>query len=176
MQARINQTLIELVFGDITKETTDAIVNAANSQLAGGAGVDGAIHAAGGPAIMAQCRQIGGCPTGQAVITTGGHLQARFVIHTVGPVWHGGAQHEPQLLKAAYQNSLQLAAKNGLQSIAFPAISCVVYGYPVHDAASIALSTCIEFAQHTSSLTLIRHVLFNQRIFDIYTRELHTIG
>lgn len=176
MQVRMNQTLLELVCGDITKETTDAIVNAANSQLAGGAGVDGAIHRAGGPAIMAQCRQIGGCPTGQAVITTGGNLQARFVIHTVGPVWHGGAQNEPQLLKAAYQNSLQLAVKNGLQSIAFPAISCGVYGYPVHDAASIALSTCIEFARHSSSLTLIRHVLFNQRIFDIYTRELHNIA
>ena len=111
MQVKINQTIIELVCGDITEESTDAIVNAANSRLAGGAGVDGAIHRAGGPAIMAECRQIGGCPTGEAVITTGGNLKARHVIHTVGPIWRGGTQNEAGLLASAYAASLKLAAK-----------------------------------------------------------------
>src|SRR5665647_2001976 len=117
MEIKINETSIVFICGDITKETTDAIVNAANSRLAGGAGVDGAIHRAGGPAIMAECRQIGGCPTGQAVITTGGTLKARYVIHTVGPIYRGGTKDEARLLASAYQNSLKLAVKNGLSLI-----------------------------------------------------------
>jgi len=171
MQTKINQTLIELVVGDITRESTDAIVNAANSRLAGGAGVDGAIHSVGGPAIMAECRKIGGCPTGQAVITTGGNLAARHVIHTVGPVYRGGAQGEAKLLASAYQNSLKLAAKHGLQSISFPAISCGVYGYPVHEAAHLALKICFDFARENTDIKTIRHVLFDQRTYDIFDRE-----
>ena len=123
MEVKINQGLIALVEGDITEEETDAIVNAANSRLSGGAGVDGAIHRAGGPSIMAECRKIGGCPTGQAVITTGGNLKAKQVIHTVGPVYQGGTKGEAELLRSAYLSSLKLAAAKGLKSIAFPAIS-----------------------------------------------------
>jgi O-acetyl-ADP-ribose deacetylase (regulator of RNase III) len=171
MQAKINQTLIELVLGDITQENTDALVNAANSRLAGGAGVDGAIHRAGGPAIMAECRKIGGCPTGQAVITTGGKLAARYVIHTVGPIYRGGTQDEARLLASAYQNSLKLACNKGLQSVSFPAISCGVYGYPIPEAAHLALKTCIEFAQENTDIQLIRHVLFDQRNYDIFAQE-----
>ncbi|MHB8137067.1 MAG: O-acetyl-ADP-ribose deacetylase [Smithellaceae bacterium] len=171
MQARFNQTIIELVTGDITLENTDAIVNAANSRLAGGAGVDGAIHRAGGPTIMAQCRQIGNCPTGQAVITTGGNLKARYVIHTVGPIYRGGTQNEARLLGSAYQNSLKLACRKGLQSVSFPAISCGVYGYPVGEAAHLALKSCIEFVQDNTDLQLIRHVLFDQRMYDMFAQE-----
>jgi len=171
MQARFNQTRIELILGDITGENTDAIVNAANSRLAGGAGVDGAIHRAGGPAIMAECRKIGGCPTGQAVITTGGNLRARHVIHAVGPIYRGGGHGEAELLISAYQNSLKLAVKNNLQSISFPAISCGIYGYPLEEAAHLALASSVDFARENTELQLIRHVLFDQRIFDIFTRE-----
>jgi O-acetyl-ADP-ribose deacetylase len=175
MQAKFNQTLIELVLGDITRENTDAIVNAANSRLAGGAGVDGAIHRAGGPAIMAQCRQIGNCPTGQAVITTGGNLNARYVIHTVGPIYRNGTQGEAGLLASAYENSLKLACKKGLQSISFPAISCGVYGYPIHEAAHLALKTCVDFAMGSKEIQLIRHVLFDQRTHDIFAQEFRKI-
>jgi O-acetyl-ADP-ribose deacetylase len=171
MKTKINQTVIELVVGDITRESTDAIVNAANSRLAGGAGVDGAIHSAGGPAIMAECRKIGGCPTGQAVITTGGNLAARHVIHTVGPVYRGGAQGEAHLLASSYLNSLKLAARHGLQSISFPAISCGIYGYPVSEAAHLALKTCFDFARENPDIKTIRHVLFDQRTCDIFDQE-----
>ncbi|GAB6271204.1 MAG: O-acetyl-ADP-ribose deacetylase [Smithella sp.] len=171
MQAKFNQTMIELEVGDITRENTDAIVNAANSRLAGGAGVDGAIHRAGGPAIMAECRKIGGCPTGRAVLTTGGNLAARHVIHTVGPIYRGGGSGEADLLASAYSNSLKLALKNSLQSIAFPAISCGVYGYPVPEAAHLALKTCINFAGENTGIRLIRHVLFDQRTYDIFAQE-----
>ncbi|HOE79992.1 MAG TPA: O-acetyl-ADP-ribose deacetylase [Smithellaceae bacterium] len=171
MKAKFNETIIELATGDITLETTDAIVNAANERLAGGAGVDGAIHRAGGPDIMAECRRIGGCPTGQAVITTGGRLAARFVIHTVGPIYRGGTKNEARLLSLAYQNSLTLAATKGLQSISFPAISCGIYGYPIHEAASVALSTCIEYARKNSNIKLIRHILFDRGIFEVFDEE-----
>lgn len=171
MRATFNQTLIELVLGDITQEATDAIVNAANSRLAGGAGVDGAIHRAGGPAIMEECRKIGGCPTGQAVITTGGNLQARYVIHAVGPIYRGGGHGEAELLSSAYANSLKLAVKNHLQSVSFPAISCGIYGYPTQEAAHVALTSCIDFVRENSEIQLIRHVLFDQRIRDIFTQE-----
>ena len=171
MQAKFNQTIIELAVGDITRENTDAIVNAANSLLSGGAGVDGAIHRAGGPAIMTECRKIGGCPTGQAVITTGGRLAARFVIHTVGPIYRGGGCGEADLLASTYANSLKLALKNDLQSIAFPAISCGIYGYPIHEAAHLALKTCIDFAGENTGIRLIRHVLFDQQTYDIFAQE-----
>jgi len=172
MEIKINETKIVLVCGDITKETTDAIVNAANEDLAGGGGVDGAIHKAGGPAIMAECRKIGGCPTGQAVITTAGKLAAKYVIHTVGPVYHGGNKGEAALLQNAYGNSLKLAREKGLQSISFPAISCGVYGYPVDQAARLAMKTCIEFARENAYIKVIRHILFNCQIYDVFSAEL----
>jgi O-acetyl-ADP-ribose deacetylase len=171
MEAKINQTKIMLVCGDITKETTDAIVNAANASLAGGAGVDGAIHRAGGPSIMAECRKIGGCPTGQAVITTGGNLQAKFVIHTVGPIYRNGTGNEAVLLQSAYRESLMLALKNNLRSISFPAISTGIYGYPIDKAAHLALQTCIEFARGNTGIELIRHILFDRRTYDIFSAE-----
>jgi O-acetyl-ADP-ribose deacetylase (regulator of RNase III) len=172
MEIKINETKIVLVCGDITKETTDAIVNAANEDLAGGGGVDGAIHNAGGPAIMAECRKIGGCPTGQAVITTAGKLAAKYVIHTVGPVYHGGNKGEADLLQNAYGNSLKLAREKGLQSISFPAISCGVYGYPQDKAAHLAMKTCIEFARENADIKVIRHILFNHIIYDVFSAEL----
>ncbi|MGV8059744.1 MAG: O-acetyl-ADP-ribose deacetylase [Smithellaceae bacterium] len=171
MEAKINQTTIMLAVGDITRETTAAIVNAANARLAGGAGVDGAIHRAGGPAIMEECRKIGGCPTGQAVITTGGNLKAKYVIHTVGPVYRGGSNNEANLLQSAYRESLKLASQNNLQSISFPAISTGVYGYPLEEAAHLALVTCIEFAGANTGIKLIRHILFDQRIYKIFSIE-----
>lgn len=171
METTVNSTKIVLACGDITEETTDAIVNAANSRLAGGAGVDGAIHLAGGPAIMEECRRIGGCPTGQAVITTGGNLKAGYVIHTVGPVYRGGMRNEAKMLRSAYLESLKLAQKKGLQSISFPAISTGVYGYPVGEAAHLALKTCIEFSLENTEIKLIRHILFDRRTYDVFSKE-----
>jgi O-acetyl-ADP-ribose deacetylase (regulator of RNase III) len=172
MEIKINETLIVLACGDITCETTDAIVNAANERLAGGTGVDGAIHRAGGPTIMAQCRQIGGCPTGQAVITNGGNLKAKYVIHTVGPVYHGGVKGEAKLLQNAYINSLKLAQEKRLQSISFPAISCGIYGYPLDEAAHLAMEACIEFSRENTAIKVIQHILFDRKIYDIFSAEL----
>jgi O-acetyl-ADP-ribose deacetylase (regulator of RNase III) len=171
MEAKINETLIVLACGDITEESTEAIVNAANEGLAGGAGVDGAIHRAGGPEIMAQCRKIGGCPTGQAVITTGGNLKAKYVIHTVGPIYRGGKRNEAKFLQSAYRESLELALQNNLQSISFPAISTGVYGYPIDEAAHVALKICIDFARENTGIKLIRHILFNHRVYEIFSTE-----
>jgi O-acetyl-ADP-ribose deacetylase len=172
MEVRINEGLIALVLGDITEEETDAIVNAANSRLSGGAGVDGAIHRAGGPSIMAECRKIGGCPIGQAVITTGGNLKAKQVIHTVGPVYQGGTNGEAELLRSAYLSSLRLAAAKGLKSIAFPAISTGVYSYPLAEAARIALKTAVDYLREQSDIDLIRFVLFDRRTYDVFAAEL----
>ena len=175
MDIRINQSTLSLIQGDITLQETDAVVNAANSRLAGGAGVDGAIHAAGGPSIMAECRRIGGCPTGQAVITTGGNLRARYVIHTVGPVYQGGSSGEAALLKSAYLESLKLASARGLKSLAFPAISTGVYAYPVQEAARIALTTVMEYLQQHSDIELVRFVLFGRNMYDAFAGELMTL-
>jgi O-acetyl-ADP-ribose deacetylase (regulator of RNase III) len=172
VEARINGTTVTLVKGDITHEVTDAIVNAANSHLAGGGGVDGAIHRAGGPAIMLECRRIGSCPTGSAVITTGGTLLARHVIHTVGPIYRDGAHHEPDLLRSAYTSSLKLALEKGLKSVAFPSISTGAYGYPVEEASEIAVSTVIDFIKQNKGLELVRFVLFTERDFETYRSAL----
>jgi len=172
MEAKINNSTLALAEGDITNESTDAIVNAANTRLAGGAGVDGAIHRAGGPSIMDECRKIGGCPTGQAVITTGGHLRAKYVIHTVGPVYQGGNKGEAALLKSAHLESLKLASARKLKSISFPAISTGVYGYPVHEAAQIALKTAIDYLTGHRDIELVRFVLFGRKTYDIFAEEL----
>jgi O-acetyl-ADP-ribose deacetylase (regulator of RNase III) len=172
MEAKINNSTLALVEGDITNESTDAIVNAANTRLAGGAGVDGAIHRAGGPSIMEECRKIGGCPTGQAVITTGGNLKAKYVIHTVGPVFRGGNRGEAALLKSAHLESLKLASAKKLKSIAFPAISTGVYGYPVNEAAQIALKAAIDYLKEHSDIELVRFVLFGRSTYDTFAEEL----
>jgi O-acetyl-ADP-ribose deacetylase (regulator of RNase III) len=169
---KINRSELSLVEGDITNEETDAIVNAANTRLMGGAGVDGAIHRAGGPSIMEECRKIGGCPIGQAVITTGGDLKAKYVIHTVGPIYKDGNRGEAKLLKSAYLESLKLASARGLKSISFPAISTGVYGYPIDEAAGIALKTAIDYLKEHTDIKLIRFVLFGNKAYNIFSEEL----
>ena len=153
--------------GDITRQDTDAIVNAANSSLMGGGGVDGAIHRAGGPDILAECERIvarqGRCPTGQAVITTGGNLKAKFVIHTVGPIWRGGDNNEQQLLADAYRNSLALAREHNINTIAFPSISTGAYRFPIEQAASIALKTVEDFLTEQPGFQEVRFVLFSEQ-------------
>jgi O-acetyl-ADP-ribose deacetylase len=171
---------IELVRGDITKESTDAIVNAANSSLMGGGGVDGAIHRAGGPAILEECRAYrargGECPTGQAVVTGGGRLKARFVIHTVGPVWHGGGRGEPELLASCYRRSLELAAGQRLRSVAFPSVSTGVYGYPVDEAAPVALGTVARFLKERADAPdEVRFILFDEGTFAAYRAALEAL-
>jgi O-acetyl-ADP-ribose deacetylase (regulator of RNase III) len=172
MEVTIDSARLVLVMGDITNEETDAIVNAANTGLAGGSGVDGAIHAAGGPEIMEECRKIGSCPTGSAVITTAGELKAWHVIHTVGPVYKDGTQSEPELLASAYRNSLKLASDKGLLSVSFPSISTGAYGYPVEDAAGIALRTVMDFLKNDRKIKLVRIILFNQHDLEVYERIL----
>lgn len=175
MDVQINKGTLSLVQGDITREETDAIVNAANSRLAGGAGVDGAIHQAGGPSIMDECRKIGGCPTGQAVITSGGALKAKYVIHTVGPVYRGGASGEAELLRSAYLESLKLASARKLRSIAFPAISTGVYSYPLAEAAHIALKTAVDYLGEHEDIELIRFVLYGRETYDAFVKEIRKI-
>jgi O-acetyl-ADP-ribose deacetylase (regulator of RNase III) len=172
MEVKIGNSTLAIVEGDITKEATEAIVNAANSGLRGGGGVDGAIHRAGGPAIMEECRKIGHCPTGQAVITTGGNLKAKYVIHTVGPVYSGGRRNEAGLLKSAYLESLKLASNKGIRSLSFPAISAGAYGYPLNEAARIALKTAIDYLGEHPEIEQVRFVLFGKPMYDIFTEEL----
>ncbi len=172
MEVTVGKSTIVLLQGDITTQTTEAIVNAANSRLAGGGGVDGAIHAAGGPEIMEECRKIGGCPTGEAVITTGGSLKAKYVIHTVGPIYRGGTHGEEKLLASAYRNSLELASKKGIRSIAFPSISTGAYGYPIKEAARIALKTTIDYLADHPEIELVRFVLFGAVDLEVYEAAL----
>ena len=172
MKVKIGGSVLELIKGDITEESTDAIVNAANSRLAGGNGVDGAIHSAGGPEITAECGRIGSCPTGSAVMTTGGRLKARDVIHTVGPVYRDVKHKEPEFLKSAYESSLNLAQENGLASISFPSISTGAYGYPIDEAANIALKSVIGFLKSDKGIKLVRFVLFSEDALEAYERAL----
>ena len=172
----INQARLSVMQGDITGQSTDAIVNAANSSLMGGGGVDGAIHQAGGSAILEECKQIvarqGRLPTGQAVITTGGNLKARYVIHTVGPIWHGGGRNEADLLASAYRESLKLASERGLSSISFPSISTGAYGYPVADATRVAIKTVASFLREETTLKEVVFVLFDARTYEAYSSAL----
>jgi O-acetyl-ADP-ribose deacetylase (regulator of RNase III) len=176
MEVTFGTSTLAIVEGDITQEKTDAIVNAANSGLRGGGGVDGAIHRAGGPAILEECRKIGHCPTGQAVITTGGNLPARYVIHTVGPVYRGGARNEAALLKSAYLESLRLASRNGLKRISFPAISAGAYGYPLHEAARIALTTARDYLKEHPEFDLVRFVLFGRQMYEVFSEEMKQLS
>lgn len=170
-------TKIKLIQGDITKVESDAIVNAANSSLLGGGGVDGAIHRAGGKAILDECIAIrnkqGGCKTGEAVITTGGDLPVRYVIHTVGPVWYGGKKQEEELLANAYKNSLQLAVDNGVKTIAFPNISTGVYGFPKDKAAQIAVSTVQDFLPNNDTIKQVVFVCFDEENYRLYETKLN---
>lgn len=167
---------IELVRGDITRIDVDAIVNAANTSLLGGGGVDGAIHRAAGPELLAECRGLGGCPTGSARITKGYRLPARFVIHAVGPVYRDGQSGEPELLAGCYRTALNLAVDNGCTSIAFPAISCGVYGYPMDQAARIALRETIDFLSSHDQITQVVFVLFDDRGLDVYRSVLNQLN
>jgi O-acetyl-ADP-ribose deacetylase (regulator of RNase III) len=175
----VGTTRIVAVRGDITQQDTDAIVNAANSSLMGGGGVDGAIHRVGGPRILEECKkivaEIGRLPAGEAVITTGGNLKAPYVIHTVGPIWHGGTKNEPRLLANAYRSSLELARKNGLKSIAFPSISTGAYGYPVEEAAELAVKLVAKFVVK-NPFDEIRFVLFSEGDFRTYSDAMAVLG
>ncbi len=165
-------TRIEATRGDITKERVDAIVNAANTTLLGGGGVDGAIHRAAGPELRAACAKLGGCPTGEARLTDGYRLPARYVIHTVGPVWHGGVRGEPGLLRRCYENVLALAEEADLQSVAVPSISTGAYGYPIEHAAAIAVDTVRRHTEQGSGLEFVRFVCFSAEDLAVYRRLL----
>ena len=175
MEVQVGSSTLELVEGDITRQDTDAVVNAANAALRPGGGVDGAIHRAGGPAIEAACRQMGGCPTGEARVTTGGNLKARYVIHTVGPVYQDGLHREPELLASCYRESLKLASAQGIKSLAFPSISTGVYGYPIEDAARIALKTVTYYLAHHPEIERVRLVLFGRAAYEVYAQALEEL-
>ncbi|GAB4362908.1 MAG: O-acetyl-ADP-ribose deacetylase [Deltaproteobacteria bacterium] len=180
MERRFGSSTIRLLRGDITGESVDAIVNAANSTLLGGGGVDGAIHRAGGPEILAQCREIrsrqGGCPPGEAVLTTGGNLPARFVIHTVGPVWRGGDRGESETLASCYRNCLRIAAQRRFRTLSFPSISTGAYRYPVDAAARVALKEVASFLESAGGTPEeVRFVLFDEAAFKAYREALREI-
>lgn len=175
----INNSKLTLVIGDITKQKVDAVVNAANSSLMGGGGVDGAIHRAAGPKLHEECMEIvkrqGECPTGEAVITSGGNMPAKYVIHTVGPVWFGGNANEPKLLANCYTNSLKLAIKNGIKTIAFPSISTGAFGYPVDKAAIVAIKAVKDFLESNDGIDEVIFVLFNDTIYNEYENALKSL-
>jgi len=181
MDFQVGRAVLQLIRGDITDVEADAIVNAANSTLMGGGGVDGAIHRKGGPRILEECKKIRatewpeGLPTGKAVITSGGNLKAKNVIHTVGPVWRGGNHGEAGLLAQAYQNSLKLAAFKGLKTIAFPSLSTGAYGYPVEDASHIAVKIVKDFLVKEDKLDKVVFVLFSERDFEIYLKTVKAL-
>jgi O-acetyl-ADP-ribose deacetylase len=171
-RVKVSASTLELVEGDITTQETEAIVNAANSSLLGGGGVDGAIHRAGGAQILEECRKIGGCPTAEARITTGGRLRAKWVIHTVGPVYRDGRHGEADLLANAYRNSLRLVSERGIKTVAFPSISTGAYGYPLAEAARIALMTARDYLKAHPEIALVRFVLFGQSAYRTYEAAL----
>ena len=181
MEFRVGNAKIRIIRGDITEQETDAIVNAANSSLMGGGGVDGAIHRKGGPKILEECKRIrrtqwpNGLPTGKAVITTGGNLKAKYVIHTVGPVWRGGKHGEAELLADAYRNSLKLAVSKGIRTISFPAISTGAYGYPMEEAAEVALKTVKDFLEAEDKLDEVVFVLFTESAYRVYEEKAREI-
>ena len=179
MQTKIGKTTLRLVTGDIADQDTDAVVTAAHWRLNKGTGTDGTIHTKGGPRIYEECRRIGGCPIGDAVITTGGDLKARHVIHAVGPVWRGGDEHEPELLASAYRRSLEVAVQQGMRSISFPSISTGAFVYPLRLAAPIALRTIIEFLEREEhSLDEVRMVLYareDDRAYPIFADALQRL-
>ena len=176
MKKIIRNGTIELVEGDITEQNTEAIVNAANKTLLGGGGVDGAIHRAGGPQILEECKRIGGCPTGEARLTTGGRLKAQYVIHTVGPVYRDGNRGEPELLASAYRSSLKVASENSIKSLSFPSISTGIYSYPIEKASRIALSTVKDYLNSTQNISLVRFVLFGKPDYNIYETTLTNLS
>jgi O-acetyl-ADP-ribose deacetylase (regulator of RNase III) len=175
MEVKVGPSTLELVEGDITRQDTDAVVNAANAALRPGGGVDGAIHRAGGPAIEAECRGLGGCPTGEARLTTGGNLKARYVIHTVGPVYQDGLHREPELLASCYRESLKLASAKGIKSLAFPSISTGAYGYPLADAARVALKAVKDYLAHHPEIERVRFVLFGRGAYEVYEKALQEL-
>jgi O-acetyl-ADP-ribose deacetylase (regulator of RNase III) len=174
--AEAMRTKVEIVQGDIIEETVDVIVNAANGMLMGGGGVDGAIHHAGGPEIMAECRELGGCATGDAKATTAGLLAARYVVHAVGPVWRGGERGEQELLASCYRRAVEVSDKLGCSSLAFPSISTGIYGFPIEQAAPIALSTGIAAAEASQHVRLLRYVLFSELDLSVYEEEAERLG
>jgi O-acetyl-ADP-ribose deacetylase (regulator of RNase III) len=176
MMTNEDKRQIRIVQGDITQQKTAAIVNAANEAMLGGGGVDGAIHRAAGPELLAECRTIGGCPTGQARITKGYNLSARYVIHTVGPIWRGGKSNETELLASCYQNAMTLAQNNNIESIAFPAISTGVYGFPIAGATVIAIHEVSKFLKKTPSVKEVLFVCFSQADATIYNKTLNAYG
>lgn len=176
MQIQVGASTLQLVQGDITVQDTEAIVNAANPSLLGGGGVDGAIHRAGGPQILEECRKLGGCPPGQARITSGGRLKARYVIHTVGPIYHGGNRGEAAILADAYRNSLAVASEHGIKSVAFPSLSTGAYGYPLELAAPVALKAVMDFLQSHQGIELVRFVLYGREAYSAYEQALITLS
>ena len=175
MQVTIGNAIVELLRGNIVEQDVDAIVNAANSSLLGGGGVDGAIHRASGPELLGACRAIGGCPLGEARITPGFRLKARYVIHTVGPVYRGGGHGEAEILAAAHRNSLALASQDRLKSVAFPAISTGIYGYPIQLAAPVALGTVRDFLEQDRQISLVRFVLWSADALAAFTEALQRL-
>jgi O-acetyl-ADP-ribose deacetylase (regulator of RNase III) len=174
VEVPVGSARLVLSQGDITREETEAIVNAANTSLLGGGGVDGAIHRAAGPHLLAECRAIGGCPTGEARITSGGRLKARYVIHAVGPVYRDGRRGEATLLAGAYRRSLEIASAHGIRSVSFPAISTGAYGYPMAEAARIALGTAREYLRGHPEVELVRFVLFGDGAYRTFAEALRT--
>ncbi len=175
MKKTIGHGRIELIEGDITEQDTEAIVNAANRTLLGGGGVDGAIHRMGGPQILEECKKIGGCPTGEARITSGGRLKAQYIIHTVGPVYKDGKHGEPELLANAYRNSMKVASENGIKSLSFPSISTGIYSYPIEKASRIALNTVKDYLNVSQDISLVRFVLFGKPDYTVYETTLRNL-
>ncbi|MEW6325332.1 MAG: O-acetyl-ADP-ribose deacetylase [Nitrospirota bacterium] len=176
MKITIKRSTVELLQGDITEQDTDAVVNAANTTLTGGGGVDGAIHKAGGPKILEEAKKLAPCPVGEARLTTGGNLKAKYVIHTVGPVYKDGRHNEAKLLEKSYRSSLELASKHKIRSLAFPSISTGAYRYPVEEAARIALSTVGAYLLQHPEIEQVRFVLFDEKTYRIYQRTLEELS